>query len=70
MVNVETPNGCVANDKAMVYVSTINTSPKICMVNVDENDRNVIVVKKKNQVLQSSLILSIGNHHYRRINMI
>jgi hypothetical protein len=46
-VEVNTLNGCTASDNVSVNVSAIAYNPSICMVTVDENDRNVVVIKKE-----------------------
>ncbi|MCX6182794.1 MAG: T9SS type A sorting domain-containing protein, partial [Bacteroidetes bacterium] len=45
-VEVTTPNGCNAHDNATVNTTIINFTPSICMVTVNENDKNEIVWEK------------------------
>jgi hypothetical protein len=42
-IEVHTPNGCIANENANVSISVIDFIPSICMVTVDENNKNLIV---------------------------
>jgi hypothetical protein len=46
-VEVNTLNGCTASDNASVNVTAIAYKPSICMVTVDEYDRNIVVIKKE-----------------------
>jgi hypothetical protein len=45
-VEIRTSDGCIANDNSTIHVSGISYSPTICMVTVDENDKNVVVINK------------------------
>jgi photosystem II stability/assembly factor-like uncharacterized protein len=45
-VEVQTPNGCIATDSARVFSAVTSFDPSICMVTVNDNDKNVIVWQK------------------------
>jgi hypothetical protein len=56
-VEVVTPNGCFASNNVSVNSAVISYIPSICMVTVDENQRNVIVInKEQNSYIDSFLI--------------
>jgi hypothetical protein len=46
-VEIETANGCIATDTVRVSPSVISFDADICMVTVNENDKNVIVWKNE-----------------------
>jgi len=46
-VDVKTPNGCYATDNINVSTSVISFNPSICMVTVNDNDKNVVVWQRE-----------------------
>jgi hypothetical protein len=56
-LRVETQNGCIATDNANVTISEFPEIPSICLVDVNENDNNVVVVRKEpSDAVESYLI--------------
>jgi parallel beta-helix repeat protein len=47
-VDVTTPNGCIATGNANVSASVISFNPSICMVTVNDSDKNVVVWQRDN----------------------
>ncbi len=45
-LRIETQNGCIATDSIKVTVSEFPEIPSICLVDVNENDNSVVVVRK------------------------
>jgi len=49
-VEIKTPGGgCVVNKQLSVNVNAISYLPSLCMVTVNENDKNVLVIKKEDK---------------------
>ncbi len=46
-VEVQTPNGCTANDNVNVGTSVVDFNPSICMVTVNDSDKNVVVWQRE-----------------------
>jgi hypothetical protein len=42
-VEVQTPNGCSATDNVHISTSVLDYNPSICMVTVNDSDKNVVV---------------------------
>ena len=56
-VEVTTPNGCTVKDTANINTSVISDNPLICLVTVDENDKNNIIIQKEmSDAIESYLI--------------
>ena len=47
-VDVTTPNGCIATGSSNVSASVISFNPSICMVTVNDSDKNVVVWQRDN----------------------
>jgi hypothetical protein len=63
-VTVTTANGCKGTDDAKVTPIVTNAVPSICMVTVDENNHNVVVIKKNNVPgIDSFIIYRESNDH-------
>ena len=56
-VEIKTPNGCIASDDLTIHMSIDNVNPKICMVTVDNNSKNVVVINKEQNFSADSILV-------------
>ncbi len=69
-VQVETANGCQASDEIHITASKIAESPAICMVTVNENNKNDILWKNLPDAVDSILIFRELSGHTEEYELI